>query len=165
MIKAIVQKTFEIDLRVSGMDVRVQGSRQAVDICRISPTRYHLLLDGHSLEARLIDSDPPGRITSWNVGGTIIEIEIQDDTDMTLGKIGMATTGAPIENVVRAPMPGQVLEVSVKPGQSVQRGDMLLILKAMKMENIIRSPVDGVVRQVLAEPGATVEKQAVLLHF
>jgi biotin carboxyl carrier protein len=165
MINAVAQKKLEVTLKLSGAKLLQDGSKQAIDICKISPTRYHLLLEGRSVEAHLADTDREGKHTVWNIAGASVEVEILDETDMAIQKLGMANTAHPPDTTVRAPMPGQILEVYVEPGQTVAAGDSLLVLKAMKMENIIRSPRDGVVRQVSVIPGALVEKHAVLMHF
>jgi len=69
----------------------------------------------------------------------------------------------PLEEAVRALMPGRVVEVAVKVGDAVPPGGLLLVLEAMKMQNEIRSVRGGAVVQLAVEKGRTVEGGALLL--
>lgn len=77
------------------------------------------------------------------------------------GSSGQAT----LENVLRAPMPGQVRKVLVEEGQRVKAGETLLLLEAMKMEIRIQATQDTKVARVAVKQGQTVEKEQTLVEL
>jgi biotin carboxyl carrier protein len=99
------------------------------------------------------------------VNGNKYEVQLADEKDMLVERLGLGVRAASMEKEVVAPMPGLVLSIAVEEGQSVEKGDPLLILEAMKMENVIKAAGDGVVERIAVKKGAAVEKGAILLAF
>ncbi|MBE3072794.1 MAG: carboxylase, partial [Acidobacteria bacterium] len=75
---------------------------------------------------------------------------------------GAASSAAPGETAVVAPMPGLVIRYLVQEGDQVKRGAPVLVLEAMKMENTLPAPADGRVTRLLRKAGDTVARGEVL---
>jgi acetyl/propionyl-CoA carboxylase alpha subunit len=74
----------------------------------------------------------------------------------TQARTAAAASSAPLDGVVRAPMPGTVIAVKVAAGQRVSASEPLGALEAMKMEHTLTAPHDGVVTHVGAAVGEQV---------
>jgi biotin carboxyl carrier protein len=135
------------------------------DIISTSATTFHVISDVRSMHASLIEAYPSGKKFIIEVEGEKFEVEIRDELDQMLDKMGFGTvTGKQIKEI-KAPMPGLVLQVSVENGQEVRDGDKILILEAMKMENSILIHSDAVIKKVIVSPGQAVEKGQVLVEL
>ncbi|MEM1324700.1 MAG: biotin/lipoyl-containing protein [Bacteroidota bacterium] len=124
---------------------------------------FHLLKDNkaYQIEAKYIGR----KRFEILVNGNKYEVQLADEKDMLVERLGLGVRAASMAKEVVAPMPGLVLSIAVSEGQSVAKGDALLILEAMKMENVIKAAGDGVVKSISVQQGAAVEKGAVLLDF
>lgn len=134
-----------------------------VDVYPSSPTRLHLLIDGRSHHAELLGTDLSNKILRLRLNGRVHEVELRDEVDQLVDRLGFSAVSAVKSKNAVAPMPGLVLDVLVSPGQEVTAGTPLLILEAMKMENVLKAEADGTVRSVEVEKGAAVEKKQLLL--
>ncbi|MEM8524407.1 MAG: biotin/lipoyl-containing protein [Bacteroidota bacterium] len=99
------------------------------------------------------------------LNGNKYQIQLFDEYDQLIDKMGLTVAGADKVTDIKAPMPGLVLSVEVADGQAVNKGEALLILEAMKMENVIKSPGGGIVKSIAVKQGTAVEKGAVLIEF
>ena len=97
--------------------------------------------------------------------GMEIPVSIEDYNLAKLRKRAGMKSGASVDKVLKAAMPGIVLDVKVKIGDKVKKGQPLLVLEAMKMENIIKAQGDGTVKAVYIKNGESVEKGNKLLEF
>ncbi|MFB9865275.1 acetyl-CoA carboxylase biotin carboxyl carrier protein subunit [Rufibacter immobilis] len=135
------------------------------DLLPLSPTSFHILKDGRSYTAELLESEPESKTFKIKINGKVHTLQVQDRMDLLLESLGMGEALSQKVNDIKAPMPGLILDIKVTPGQEVKKGDPILILEAMKMENIIKSPGDGVVREVKVTVRQNVEKNQVLIVF
>lgn len=92
-------------------------------------------------------------------------VQLRDDLDLTIEKLGLNQTNQDHSGQVLAPIPGLITGVSVAKDDEVASGDKLLILEAMKMENEITSPMGGTISAVHVIPGEAVEKGALLIEI
>lgn len=137
----------------------------ALDIIQKSPTEFHLLKDHHSVNAKLIDANKTAKQQIIEVEGESFEVEIKEELDMMLDKMGFgAATNKHIKEI-KAPMPGLVLEIAVEEGQAVVEGEKLLILVAMKMENSIVIHTNAIIKRLAVVAGQVVEKGQVLVEL
>lgn len=137
----------------------------ALDIIQKSPTEFHLLKDHHSVNAKLIDANKTAKQQIIEVEGESFEVEIKEELDMMLDKMGFgAATNKHIKEI-KAPMPGLVLEIAVEEGQAVVEGEKLLILVAMKMENSIVIHTNATIKRIAVVAGQAVEKGQVLVEL
>jgi biotin carboxyl carrier protein len=142
-----------------------QEQVDAVDLVAKSLTRFHLLKDHRSIEATLTDADMTGKQQVIEIEGETFNIEIKDELDQMLDKMGFSAAAGKQVKEIKAPMPGLVLEVNVEERQQVTKGDKLLILVAMKMENSIMIQADATIKRIAVKPGQAVEKGQVLVEL
>lgn len=154
-------KTFNVEKE--GEKLLLNGKSLEHDTIWLDKHRMHLLINGKGYKVELLRSE--GKEMVLQVNGARFELQLRNELDLMLGKMGINIAAEQKINELKAPMPGLVLRVMVEAGQEVQKGDPLLVLESMKMENVLKSPGQGVVDKILATVGATVEKGAVLLHF
>ena len=74
-------------------------------------------------------------------------------------------SSAILENMIRAPMPGQVRAVYAAQGDPVEKGQTLLLLEAMKMEIRIQVPRAGRLRRLGVQTGQAVERDEILAEI
>jgi len=136
-----------------------------VNIIQRSANHFHLLHNHLSTKGTLIRQDASGKKQWIEIDGETLAVEIKDELDQMLDKMGFSAQAAKQIKEIKAPMPGLVLEINVSEGQSVTIGEKLLILVAMKMENSLTIPVDAVIKKINVKPGQPVEKGQVLLEL
>ena len=99
------------------------------------------------------------------VDGVEYDVEIMDEVDQMVAKLGMDQLSQAVIRDIKAPMPGLILDILVKPGQDIKAGDPLLILEAMKMENVIKAPADSTVKELNKKKGDSVDKGEILISM
>jgi len=139
------------------------GDAQALDIVPDTGGKFHILHQGKSYHAELLEADATSRHFIFNVNGTRFGVNIADHFDQLVQQLGLHVGNRQKANIVKAPMPGLVLKITAEAGQEVQKGDPLLILEAMKMENVIKAAAGGTIKSIHVEKGAAVDKGQLLL--
>lgn len=157
-------EAFEVVFDGKGKAI-LNGKEVSLDVAPVGQGRYHLLIDGKSLELEIAEADSTSRNIVFYLNGHKQSAGISDRIDELLQRLGMDKAQSRKETVIKAPMPGLVLEVIAEAGQLVEPGSPLVILEAMKMENVIKSVAAGTVKKVFISKGSTVEKNAVLVEF
>lgn len=137
----------------------------AADLIQKSPSQFHLLHDHHSVNAVLLESTDNGKHQVIEVDGESFDVQISDELDQMLDKLGFTAVSTRHIKEIKAPMPGLVLEVNVTEGQAVQEGDKLLILVAMKMENSIVIHADATIKKICVKAGDPVDKGQILVEL
>jgi len=64
----------------------------------------------------------------------------------------------PLDNTLRAPLPGLVIDVLVKVGDMIDTDSTVLILEAMKMESEIHSTLKGRISKVHVSKGESIQE-------
>jgi acetyl/propionyl-CoA carboxylase alpha subunit len=137
----------------------------AIDLVQKSPVEFNLLKDHRSVNAKLVAADSTGKKLTIEVDGENFDIEIKEELDQMLEKMGFgAATNKHIKEI-KAPMPGLVLEISVTEGQKVLEGEKVLILVAMKMENSIMIHTTATIKRIAVSAGQAVDKGQVLVEL
>lgn len=136
-----------------------------IDFVKKSPTAFNILKDNRSVNVHLLKSDVSGKTVTVEVDGESFAIEIKDELEQMLEKMGF--DAAPVKHIkeIKAPMPGLVLDITVKEGQAVKEGEKLLILEAMKMENSIMIHADATIKKINVKPGQAVDKGQILIEL
>jgi biotin carboxyl carrier protein len=137
----------------------------AIDLVQKSPTSFNLIKDHRSVNVLLIDSDASGKKMTLEVDGEIFDVDIKDDLDQMLDKMGFGAASAKQIKEIKAPMPGLVLEINVSDGEEVTEGHKILILEAMKMENVILVHTNAKIKKIIVSAGQAVEKGQVLVEL
>ncbi|MDR5694248.1 MAG: biotin/lipoyl-containing protein [Armatimonadota bacterium] len=135
-----------------------RGVRRKVEITQVAPTRYHVRLNGKSLEATVRWE---GQTVIVEIGPERYEFQVRPLVPARARPRGeeAETRASPVV----APMPGLLVSVEVREGDRVNRGQPVAILEAMKMQMEIHAPTTGVVRAVHAQPGQEVKGGQVLV--
>lgn len=159
-------KEFEIELeyRTDNNRVICNGKERRVTTNVLGESRALLLIDGQSHEVD-VRGDSYGPQRTVFMRGMEIPVSIEDFHLAQLRKRAGIKSGAEMDKVLKAAMPGLVLDVKVKPGDEVKKNQPLIIIEAMKMENIIKAQGEGTIKAVLVENGKSVEKSDKLLEF
>jgi biotin carboxyl carrier protein len=143
----------------------VDGEILNGDIVKMGPTSYHMIANGRSFNIEVLNLDREAKACTLSINKQPVTLDVKDDFDRMLDKLGLSQAFANKVNDLKAPMPGLVLDIKVKPGQEVTKGTPLLVLEAMKMENILKAPVDGTIKSIPVEKGVAVEKNTPLIIF
>ena len=157
-------QTWEVDYRAAD-SVTVNGQPLAWDVANLGEGRFHVLHEGRSYNAEVVEVDYATKNLVLKVNGQRVELSAKDRFDLLLERLGMSNAAAAKVNELKAPMPGLIVDIRVQPGQTVQKGDPLLVLEAMKMENILKAPADGTVSSLKVSLRDNVQKGQVLVQF
>lgn len=143
----------------------VDGRPVSYDLHKMEPGRWHVISNHQSFNVQLVERNDAEKTITLLINNRPYTVELRDQLDDLLEKMGMSGADALQLNELKAPMPGLVMKVVATPGTAVQKGDNLLILEAMKMENVIKAPAAANVTAVHIEQGQTVEKNQLLMSF
>jgi len=147
------------------VDVRVGGEAYKLGVSRPRPARYHVDLDGRSVE---VDVDRSGRFElRLAAGGQTFDVlsvaqgpDYLVEVDGAVHRISGGEAG-----LVRAPAPAMVVAISVAAGDEVAEGDVVAVVESMKLETSLRAPAAGRVAEVFADVNTQVESGAKLLRI
>jgi acetyl/propionyl-CoA carboxylase alpha subunit len=138
---------------------------EAADLVKKSPVEFNLIKDHRSVNVKLVEADSTARHLTIEVDGESYSIEIKDELDQRLEKMGFSEVSNKQIKEIKAPMPGLVLEIAVVEGQEVAEGEKILILVAMKMENSIMIHANATIKRIVVTEGQAVEKGQVLVEL
>lgn len=106
-----------------------------------------------------------GSTIEFSMNGVWHSVDVKDEQELLLDRLGFKTGAAAAEGVLKAPMPGKILEIMVAEGDEVEKDQPLVILEAMKMENELKAPVSGTIASISAEVGQSLEKNSPILEI
>jgi biotin carboxyl carrier protein len=141
------------------------GEKVSIDHQQLNGQVSHVLYKDKSYQVELIEHRKAEKTLLLKVNSKEYLVEISDQYDELLHKLGFDRAASHHIKELKAPMPGMVLNVLVKEGEEVKKGDSLVILEAMKMENVIKAPADCVIKDVKVVTGDKVEKNQVMMGF
>ena len=136
-----------------------------IDLIQRSATEFNCIIKHHSVNAVLQEADADNKRFKIAIEGEIFSVEIKDELDQVLEKMGFGIAANKQLTHIKAPMPGLVLEINVTEGQIVNEGDKILILEAMKMENSIMIPGQATIKKILVSKGQAVDRGQVLVEL
>ena len=153
-------------IRINDKEIQVTKTEAAqLDLAKISDSSFHLLHNHKGYKVTLLEIDDFRKTLSISVNGTIHTLEIEDEYDQQVKKIGLLSMASQKLNSVKAPMPGLILEILVTEGQAISEDTPLVVLSAMKMENVILSQGDGVIKHIGIKKNDTVEKGQLIIEL
>ncbi|MFI5222161.1 MAG: biotin/lipoyl-containing protein [Bacteroidia bacterium] len=163
MLKIKINTDSELEINFQKDQLMLNGSPADFNVEEISQGRFHFIYKNKSYTVEVLDTDETGKSLDISVNGSKQHVEVKDDYDVLLQKLGMDKTAGTKMKEVKAPMPGLVLKINVKEGDAIQKGDLLLVLEAMKMENTIKAVGEGVVKKILVQTKQAVDKNQVIM--
>lgn len=125
----------------------------------------HLIHEDRSYNTTILERNPMDKQYTVVVNGNRYQVNIADEYDALIKKMGLSVASTQGVADIKAPMPGLVIGIEVEEGQAVEQGTPMLILEAMKMENVLKSNGAGVVKKINIEQGQAVEKGQVLIEL
>lgn len=152
---------FEVALTAQGY--ALDGKPAAVDVQRLNDHSFQVLYQGASHTVHIASVDWVAKTVVLKIDGKRAEVNLSNEMDRLLKKLGLENAGVLKVSDIKAPMPGLIHSIKVTEGQQVTKGDPLLILEAMKMENMIKAPADGIVGKILVKQGQSVDKGMVMI--
>ena len=163
--KVKVNQDTDFDIRQDKNGLLVGGESMDIDLLKLENGKFHMIHEGKSFSASLVSLDQEEKKLTIKINNRKYTLEIEDQYDQLLHKLGMDNLASAAISQLKAPMPGLVLDVMVEEGQTVSKDDSLLILEAMKMENVLKSPADLTIKKVTVEEKQSVEKNQILIEF
>ena len=162
IINQAAAKSFQV---MNYQEVMVDGKRYHYEIRVIKDNYFVLSLTGREFHVEVRELNSSLKTADLRVNSKKMTVEITDEFDKLLKRMGIERGKSTETKELKAPMPGLVLSVEVTPGKEVTKDQPLLILEAMKMENVIKSPREGVIAKVNVQKGQAVEKNELLIAF
>lgn len=160
-----VNDKFKVAIEATKDGLQYQDQLVQWDKVAVKQDHFSIIWNNKNFDAEIIHVDRAEKTFTIRVNNGLYELQVKDQFDLLLEKLGMhQMQGVQVLNI-KAPMPGMVLSVDVKEGDEVQKGDPVLVLEAMKMENVLKADGDGKVKQVNVKKGDAVEKNAVMVEF
>ena len=132
----------------------IDGKSHEVDIVRVEPNLYSVLINGQSIEVTTSDDD-----YVW-VDTERLTASQRDPRQWTQGQSSDSEHGTV---TIKAAMPGKVVEVLVELGEMIETGQGLLVVEAMKMQNEVKAPKSGAVQAIRVEAGDSVSAGQALI--
>src|SRR5436190_509610 len=87
---------------------------QSADFIKKSPAEFNLIKDHRSINIKIIASDVAAKKFEVEVDGENFDVEIKNELDQMLEKMGFGVVANKQIKEIKAPMPGLVLQVAVK---------------------------------------------------
>ena len=165
MVRSKVNDTYDYLIEIIKDQFTVNGEKKNLDIHRIDTTNYHIIHNNKSFKVCILHYDIQTNKFEIKVNEHVYKVELQDENDLLLEKMGIKTESIKKADGLIAPMPGLIIDIRVNEGQAVKSGDPLIVLKAMKMENVLKSPHDGTIKKILVEKNQKVKKDELILQF
>lgn len=162
IINSAPAKSFEL---INDQEVMVDGKRFHFQSEKIKSNYFKLSLTGREFHVEVRELNSALKKADLRVNGKKVTVELTDEFDALLKKMGMERGMATETKELKAPMPGLVLSIDIEVGTTVEKDQPLLILEAMKMENVIKSPREGTIAKVKVKQGQAVEKNELLIAF
>lgn len=135
------------------------------DLEKINDRKFHIIKDHVSYRLEILSANHKDKSYFIKVNGKKFKMQLQDQFDALLKKLGMEDLNSAKVSELKAPMPGLVIDIKVEVGAAIKKGDTLMVLEAMKMENVLKSPSDAVIKSIEIEKGLAVEKNQILITF
>ncbi|MEZ5360389.1 MAG: biotin/lipoyl-containing protein [Candidatus Zixiibacteriota bacterium] len=157
------EKSWEFVMREDDGQLYItsDGTESPVDLIRLGPNRYSLIINGHSHEIGVDGSFDGYRIFN---GARSSQFLVEDfELARIKKKAGISDSVKQLN--ITAPMPGLIVKINCAEGDAVAKNQPLLVMEAMKMENDIKSPIEGKIKSISVSEGDGVEKGQVLVEF
>lgn len=152
-----------ITLDTDSREISDGDTSESFEIKNSGKGRFLIRLGRHIFRVSGVEVD--GDIVSFKYNNRPVSVEVRDDQDLLLDRLGMRNSSSVREESLKAPMPGRLLSLNVKEGDTVNQGDAVAVLEAMKMENELKAPVAGTIGRILVTQKQSVEKNDVIMEI
>lgn len=165
MFNITVNNKFGFEIKLDKGKTFADGQEISLDMVSGMDQHFHVLHKNKSYRGEVVLFSREEKSCIIKVNGNIYALDIKDQYDEILHRLGLDNLNKVKIAELKAPMPGLVLKVLVSEGDEVNKGDNILVLEAMKMENIIKAPADVKIKYIKVKPSDKVEKNQVMVLF
>lgn len=159
----IDEEVTELELSAEENKASINGKHLAYRFKKQENGRYLLRIGTKLYKIDNVQYDKYTVVFTLN--GNWCSVDVRDEQDLLLDRLGFKTAADIGEGQLHAPMPGKILELLVKEGDEVKLGDPVAILEAMKMENELKAPVSGTIASISVAEGDSLEKNTEILEI
>ncbi|WP_138429137.1 acetyl-CoA carboxylase biotin carboxyl carrier protein subunit [Fodinibius saliphilus] len=159
----IDDQTRELELLEESGEVAFEDEIRSYNFSQQENGRYLLRMGTKLYQIDNVEYDK--HTVSFTLNGNWHTVDVRNEQDLLLDRLGFKRAGEIGEGELNAPMPGKILEVLVNEGDEVELGSPVAILEAMKMENELKAPIDGVISSIAVAKGDSLEKDALILEI
>ena len=124
-IKTSASQQWEVDYR-SPDAVTLNSEPFAWDIADLGGGRFHILYQGRSFNAEVVEADYATKNIVLKLNGQRVELQAKDRFDLLLERLGMANAAVAKVNELKAPADGTVSGLKVALRDNVQKGQVLV---------------------------------------
>ena len=156
-------QTIELDLEEETGEARFGDSSLPYQFHRQANGRYLLRMGSRLYKLDNVEYEK--HTVTFTLNGRWCSVDVRNEQDLLLDRLGFKTAGEIGEGELNAPMPGKILEILVAEGDEVELGDPVAILEAMKMENELKAPIKGTISSVAAAEGDSLDKNDLILEI
>jgi len=153
----------ELELLEESGEVQFEDSKQSYEFHRQPNGRYLLRMGTKLYKIDNVEYDKHS--VTFTLDGHWYEVDVRNEQDLLLDRLGFKRAGEIGEGELNAPMPGKILEVLVSEGDDVELGEPVAILEAMKMENELKAPIKGTITSISVSEGDSLDKNDVILEI
>jgi pyruvate carboxylase subunit B len=158
----IGENVYELNIDARESAFEVNGEQKNFEF--IYENNRHLLRVGTKLY-KLDNVSYEGTVITFTLNGDWCSVDVKDEQQLLLDKLGFKSGDAAGEGILKSPMPGKILDIMVSEGDTVEKGQRIAILEAMKMENELKAPVGGSISALHVAVGDSVEKNTPILEI
>lgn len=165
LMQISVNSKSAFDIQKKDNQWNINGNAVKADIKWQADEQASIILDNKSYNAQIEKVDKELKEMVLKIDGQRFTLNIKEDIDLLLDKMGINLSAMQKAAPLKAPMPGLILKILVEQGQTVQKGDGLLILEAMKMENVLKASAAATIKSIKVEEKTAVEKGTILIEM
>lgn len=143
----------------------ISDNKFELDIVKKNNTSYSIIKNNRSFNINILSISNTEKKVKLKVNNNIYEVELTDEIDELLNKMGIKNQKPQKNKDLKSPMPGLVTNILVNIGDEIKKGDNLIVLEAMKMENNLKAEQDATVKDIVVEKASSVEKNQLLIIF
>jgi dihydroflavonol-4-reductase len=122
----IHKSTFEVET-LGGEELRIDGADKRARLVQLSERFYHFIFENDVYRVEALKTDDG---YSLKINGEAVQIEVKDELQAMLDKMGGGAKKKIASGDIKAPMPGLVVKLEVAVGDNVKKGQGLLITGA-----------------------------------
>ena len=93
-----------------------------LDVLQVGKQDFHVLQDNQSYHCKVIETDYENKTLTLEVNGSKYTLNIEDEYDLLVKKMGLSKFVAHKISSIKAPMPGLIIDILIEPGQTIEKG-------------------------------------------
>lgn len=161
-----MDKNIDLGTKINGLEFGFNKKEiDEADIVKLDKDRFNIIKNNKSYTLKVLENNLKLKQLTIEFDSQIYVIDIIDQMDLLLKKMGFGDTGKKLITEIKAPMPGLVIEITAEQDQTLKVGEKVMVIEAMKMENSIIMPSDAVIKSILVKKGDAVVKGQLLIEL